>query len=280
MTVYVPSTYRETRQSWPQGITFSEPPTAPDYFKCLGAFGESKSLIHANSSWEICEVIAHAAVGTASTSSLYSNEPLVDTRMLHRDVSIRNILCLKRPRTMKPFKISIPTCDDPMDMDSELALASDMQKTPIDGNELIVEVVEENLKGALLEPASRLPPTAPNTSSQGAAAVAERIKWACPKMLEYAQRVEEALLRLGATDQGSGILTDGDMAVEWKFYFDNAHASHTKSRAPEFMSIDLHCAMENANPYLQSPVDDLHSFFWVAMWGSYVQLKEYSAVEA
>lgn len=34
----------------------------------------------------------------------------------------------------------------------------------------------------------------------------------------------------------------------------------------EFMSQALYAAMSHGWPYLQSPVDDLHSFFWVALW--------------
>ena len=35
---------------------------------------------------------------------------------------------------------------------------------------------------------------------------------------------------------------------------------------PEFMSRALRKALDFNDPYMQSPVDDMHSFFWVAYW--------------
>ncbi|KAG7094150.1 hypothetical protein E1B28_007762 [Marasmius oreades] len=76
------------------------------------------------------------------------------------------------------------------------------------------------------------------------------------------------LVKLGITSECKGILVDGDMAAKWKTYVDKDHDSHSPSArgTEEFMSINLLKATLRGRGYLQSPVDDVHSFFWVTLW--------------
>uniref|UniRef100_A0A0W0GDN9 Fungal-type protein kinase domain-containing protein n=1 Tax=Moniliophthora roreri TaxID=221103 RepID=A0A0W0GDN9_MONRR len=84
---------------------------------------------------------------------------------------------------------------------------------------------------------------------------------------EYATQIKELVGKLGITGDCKAILTDGDMAAKWETYFDETHNWRTRSGTPEFMSFYLQTAMERSDDqYLQSPVDDLHSFFWVTLW--------------
>ncbi|KAJ7364142.1 hypothetical protein DFH08DRAFT_267247 [Mycena albidolilacea] len=62
------------------------------------------------------------------------------------------------------------------------------------------------------------------------------------------------------------VLKRKDMAAKWETYFDSSHNIETRSGTPEFMSIGLHRAMTDGTEYLQSPVDDIESFFWLACW--------------
>ncbi|KAJ7224247.1 hypothetical protein GGX14DRAFT_649174 [Mycena pura] len=71
--------------------------------------------------------------------------------------------------------------------------------------------------------------------------------------------------QLEIKDTFTAFVTDGDMAVNWKTYF-NDERNQIKSGTPEFMSLALHRAMDQDKPYIHSPIDDIQSFFWLAVW--------------
>ncbi|KAK7033675.1 hypothetical protein VNI00_012675 [Paramarasmius palmivorus] len=149
---------------------------------------------------------------------------------LHRDVSINKVRCLKQP--VESFKISIPTNNSRLEKKDALVDRGDVSR--------------------------------PETSnSQDAADIFKLLETARSSTSGYAERIKEAFLKLGVKDEYNTVLTDidGDIAakrIDSKMYI--------PSGTPEFMSFRLHIAMEDADPHLQSPVDDLHSFFWVVMW--------------
>ncbi|KAG7094151.1 hypothetical protein E1B28_007763 [Marasmius oreades] len=83
--------------------------------------------------------------------------------------------------------------------------------------------------------------------------------------------------QLGISSECKGILIDGDMATNWKIYLDKDHDSHSPSGTDGFMSMDLLWAFEDGLEYLQSPVDDIHSFFWISgrkRWAERAAVKE------
>ncbi|GAW04583.1 hypothetical protein LENED_006386 [Lentinula edodes] len=65
----------------------------------------------------------------------------------------------------------------------------------------------------------------------------------------------------------SGFIIDGDMAVDWKTYFDANHDG-TRSGTPEFMSVTLRESLYLPMTYVQSTVDDLASFYYVGQWAA------------
>ncbi|KAJ7692361.1 hypothetical protein B0H14DRAFT_834819 [Mycena olivaceomarginata] len=71
--------------------------------------------------------------------------------------------------------------------------------------------------------------------------------------------------QLEIKDTFIAFVTDGDMAAGWGTYFDDER-NQIKSGTPEFMSLALHRAMDYDRPYIHSPVDDIQSFFWLAVW--------------
>ncbi|KAJ7349317.1 hypothetical protein DFH08DRAFT_959475 [Mycena albidolilacea] len=86
--------------------------------------------------------------------------------------------------------------------------------------------------------------------------------------ISASQIVSEIMVLVGQLeikDTFIAFVTDGDMAANWKTYF-NDERNQIKSGTPEFMSLALHRAMGHDEPYIHSPVDDIQSFFWLAVW--------------
>ncbi|KAJ7727933.1 hypothetical protein B0H16DRAFT_247295 [Mycena metata] len=84
-----------------------------------------------------------------------------------------------------------------------------------------------------------------------------------------AQIAKDISALIGKLEIGSkctAFVTDGDLAVQWATYFDDEHKHAPRFGTPEFMSLALHRAMLENTKYIQSPADDVQSFFWVMLW--------------
>ncbi|KAJ4493450.1 hypothetical protein C8J55DRAFT_159824 [Lentinula edodes] len=81
-------------------------------------------------------------------------------------------------------------------------------------------------------------------------------------------RLKSSLAELKVNTRCSGFMIDGDMAVDWKTYFDANHDG-TRSGTPEFMSVTLlRESLYSPMTYVQSTVDDLASFYYVGQWAA------------
>ncbi|EEB95905.1 hypothetical protein MPER_05054, partial [Moniliophthora perniciosa FA553] len=223
-------------------------PKHPDYraarIVLLGAVG--RSLLFATSSWALCEAIVHALLGWLT---YYQHG------YMHRDVSIGNVLQLKKPVKMKPFEI-LEVFARPKETP-----VFKMEKLPVDDTRVSHTPPVTPSCGAEAVGDTMMEGTSPNSTAASA------ITAASSATAKYAERIKELVGKLGITDDCKAILTDGDMASKWKTYFGETHNWRNRSGTPEFMSYSLQTAMEQSNEqYLQSPVDDLHSFFWVTLW--------------
>ncbi|KAF5378967.1 hypothetical protein D9757_009088 [Collybiopsis confluens] len=72
---------------------------------------------------------------------------------------------------------------------------------------------------------------------------------------------------LNISNRCTGFVIDGDMAVDWKFCFEES-PSHTGDKAGtyQFMSDTLLEAQAQELDYWHSPIDDYYSFYYVAQW--------------
>ncbi|KAF5345238.1 hypothetical protein D9757_014076 [Collybiopsis confluens] len=70
---------------------------------------------------------------------------------------------------------------------------------------------------------------------------------------------------LNISNQCTGFVIDGDMAVNWKTYFEESHTGD-KSGTYQFMSHALLRAQARQRNYWHSPIDDYYSFYYVAQW--------------
>ncbi|KAJ7364143.1 hypothetical protein DFH08DRAFT_267263 [Mycena albidolilacea] len=84
--------------------------------------------------------------------------------------------------------------------------------------------------------------------------------------ITFAEDIEQLVETLQIGKECTAFVTDGDMAVNWETLFDGSLDLETRSGTQEFMSLSLHRAMTYSTDYLQSPVDDIESFFWLACW--------------
>ncbi|KAF9788657.1 hypothetical protein BJ322DRAFT_1050312 [Thelephora terrestris] len=84
---------------------------------------------------------------------------------------------------------------------------------------------------------------------------AEEIKERCGK-------VQELVGKLGVSTKSLAVITDGDLSISWEKHWDMDPRAF-RLGTPEFMSRAL---LDAPGDYLHSPVDDLESFFWVALW--------------
>ncbi|KAJ3515940.1 hypothetical protein NLJ89_g1433 [Agrocybe chaxingu] len=79
-------------------------------------------------------------------------------------------------------------------------------------------------------------------------------------------RVERFVQELGVSTSCSAFLIDSDIAAPWATCLGSEPDSRKRSGNPEFMSRGLLRSIELNSKYLQSPVDDLFSVYWVALW--------------
>ncbi|KAJ3725692.1 hypothetical protein DFJ43DRAFT_1157426 [Lentinula guzmanii] len=84
-----------------------------------------------------------------------------------------------------------------------------------------------------------------------------------PNPNETQREILDLCRELGIDDQCTGLVIDGDMAVNWESYFTEEHVG-TKSGTSEFMSSALLDPL-NKN-YVHSPVDDYYSFYFLTQW--------------
>ncbi|KAG6851996.1 hypothetical protein C0991_004335, partial [Blastosporella zonata] len=71
------------------------------------------------------------------------------------------------------------------------------------------------------------------------------------------------------------ILTDCDMAAKVTGYFSKGHDGSI-SGTPAFMSTAARMAFEGGRAYVQSPIDDMESFYWTAVWATLNNTKSLS----
>ncbi|KAF8637284.1 hypothetical protein AX17_002923 [Amanita inopinata Kibby_2008] len=86
---------------------------------------------------------------------------------------------------------------------------------------------------------------------------------------ETAKKLKQLVDDLGISTECLAVTSDGDMAQSWQKLFaqrTNEESKGQRSGTTEFMSTALRQNYSHKRDYLQSPLDDIESFFWVALW--------------
>ncbi|KAJ7672855.1 hypothetical protein B0H17DRAFT_174693 [Mycena rosella] len=152
---------------------------------------------------------------------------LYQSGFLQRDISIGNVLLTEGESASKPFEITGDT----------LSVLWPLTEGSLDLTISALDSINIQDSG---QPTSR--------------SLAEEIKTLVKKF-----RVQTKCI---------AFVTDGDMAIDWRTYFNTrrGHGLETRSGTEQFMSLALQSANSSESPYLQSPLDDIESFFWLALW--------------
>jgi len=181
------------------------------------------------SAWDLCECLLHSMLGWLS---------VYQSGYLQRDVSIGNVLKLEAPvRMKKPFSI---------------------QKFLDFRDAMFSEESQENNRREIHEKVTMLKAL---KISQG-----ERFKRYIQEVIEDGKELEGKLVELGVTDICKAVIVDGDLAAYLPTYLAEEHGFGQLSGTLEFMSPGLREAVETRGGYLQKPVDDIFSYFWLTLW--------------
>ncbi|KAK7460946.1 hypothetical protein VKT23_008874 [Stygiomarasmius scandens] len=238
---------------WP---LFDKPKEGPEYRSLWLTIylGIGQTLEECDSAWDLCECLFQASLGWLA---YYANG------YQHRDISVGNILKLKKgsqPRKefLTRFVRSLLGLDvKETDGSGTNVASSDDVSGSIDERMSQLEIRDnfwEDTIAALEKKAS--------SSDQAAATKYERKK----AVIDMARQLEDVARGLGVTTECKAYLSDCDMVALLNGYFDDDKHDGSLSGTPEFMSKSLREAMEEGSTYLQSPVDDMHSLFWTALW--------------
>jgi len=82
------------------------------------------------------------------------------------------------------------------------------------------------------------------------------------------EKLRELLEALEIDDDCKGFVIDGDLSINLSDYDFKEDGTASRSGTAEFMSVNLIDATVLKIPYLHSPIDDLWSFFFVAVWAA------------
>ncbi|RPD56209.1 hypothetical protein L226DRAFT_615734 [Lentinus tigrinus ALCF2SS1-7] len=288
---------------WPlTAMTASE----PDYrtLSVTATEDEGYSLERCTDAWDLGLCTLHCLLGWLNYMKIGDASPGV----LHRDISIGNLVKLVNPRVCPPFTTRVvanllkdvqdtPATDDLANAPARSS--SDPQTVPqsLPGSRHTSSAAHSS--GSTVVPAKR-----PSVSAQvGSATKKTRsdapvstkdsgeseppgqtsaahfwggVKTAAgqdPYLLPLvvaAERLESALatLRVSESTECKAILIDADMSAFLGEYLTTSTHAGAPSGTPEFMSFCARSAMEKKRPYVQSPVDDLFSFWYTVLWAT------------
>ncbi|KAJ7163777.1 hypothetical protein C8R43DRAFT_252680 [Mycena crocata] len=191
-----------------------------------------RPLIHAESFHELCMALVDALLGWLS---------LHQSGFVHRDISIANVLLTDSEHVSHRSKM---------------------------------------LSGARIYPVQKNNNTDPQESSGHPGSVSPA---------QISDEISALIAKLPNDHErkyAAAFVVDGDMALDWRTKTTNictplarsvvspgfVHVYLAELRlkgTPEFMSLDLHEALHDSSPsYLHSPIDDIESFFWLALWAA------------
>ncbi|KAK7460903.1 hypothetical protein VKT23_008831 [Stygiomarasmius scandens] len=203
------------------------------------------TLEECDSAWDLCECLFQASFGwLAYYAKGYQ----------HRDISVGNIL--------KPEKGPHP-CKEFSTRFVRSLLGLNVKETDASGtNVASSDDVSGSIGDKFWEDTIVALEKKASSSDQAAATKYERQR----AVIDMARQLEDVARGLGVTTECKAYLRDCDMVAPLKKYFEDDKHRGSLSGTPEFMSKDLREAMDERSTYLQSPVDDMHSLFWTALW--------------
>ncbi|KAJ7499360.1 hypothetical protein FB451DRAFT_1073565, partial [Mycena latifolia] len=89
-----------------------------------------------------------------------------------------------------------------------------------------------------------------------------------PTCRSLSDEIKTLVAKLQLGPNCTAFMNNSDAAVNWRTYFDVSSSADwaLQQGAAPFMSLALQDATIHGTPYVQSPIDDIESFFWLAFW--------------
>ncbi len=226
---------------------------------CMKSIGDT--LEYCKSVWDLCECLLHSMLGVSFTIFVMiyiSNNragwlSVYQSGYLQRDVSVGNVLRLTSPVKMMPFSIKkLIDFRDAVSNKNHVAKRKDVQDKKDMLQELKVNHNDLFLKGI-------------------------------DEVVEDAQSLYGKLEQLGLSMTCKAVILDGDLSAYIPTYFRHEHEQGQLSVSAcwrrfhiayltqrqgtiEFMSPGLLQAAKAREAYLHKPVDDIYSFYWLALY--------------
>ncbi|RPD55403.1 hypothetical protein L226DRAFT_538241 [Lentinus tigrinus ALCF2SS1-7] len=286
---------------WPLTATTA---SEPDYrtLSVTATEDEGYSLERCTDAWDLSWCTLHCLLGWLNYMKIGNDSPGV----LHRDISIGNLVKLVKPRMCPLFttrgvaNLLKDAQDTPATNDLANPLArssSDPQTAPqsLCGSQHTSSATR--LSGSTVVPAKR-----PSVSAQAGSAT-KKARSSAPvstkdsgeseqpgqasaanfwgglktaaghdayllPLVVAAERLESALAKLGVSTECQAVTIDADMSAFLGEYFTTSTHAGAVSGTPEFMSVFVRKAMEKKVSYLQNPIDDLLSFWYTVLWAT------------
>ncbi|KAF8314585.1 uncharacterized protein EI90DRAFT_3135848 [Cantharellus anzutake] len=216
-------------------------PESPDYRSLAVTLlrDQGCSLEYCDTAWDLCICLLHAMLGWLST---------YQCGYLQRDVSIGNVLKLMRPAQMVPFSI---------DKLKEFHYAIMHSNENVDEFSKVVRGKVEALEERLSKPRA-----------------AREVKDEVGKAMSTAEALQMEITELGLPAECRAIISDGDLASYIPAYLARRDTAESISGTYEFMSPGIRGAMDAEDRYLHTPLDDMYSFFYVAVWATLWNIKK------
>ncbi|THU87483.1 hypothetical protein K435DRAFT_341841 [Dendrothele bispora CBS 962.96] len=262
--------YSQTAFGTPVDISSIGQTDAPDYrAMCTHpSVGSTKFLEDCDSAWDLCECLLHASLGWLSCYM---------RGYMHRDVNTLSILKIDQgPKKRAPFStrsvhslLSISSEAHTTTGETSAKSCADESASSSDGLGFLdncfahLKVEEDTYWDDLLK---ALDDQATRTQVSGKQAASDKYIRQ-QDVAAMAKELEEIIRDLGITTECKAIISNFEIVAKIDAsYFDPEMHDEEVSGVPAFMSTPLRKAMEIGLPYLQSPLDDMHSFFWTALW--------------
>ncbi|KAF8340659.1 uncharacterized protein EI90DRAFT_3117158 [Cantharellus anzutake] len=233
-------------------------PESPDYCSLAVTLlrDQGCSLEYCDTAWDLCICLLHAMLGSHCGSLLLSKIELIfagwlstyQCGCLQRDVSIGNVLKLMRPAQMVPFSI---------DKLKEFHHAIMYSNENVGEFSKVVRGKVEALEERLSKPRT-----------------AREVKEEVGKAMSTAEALQREITELGLSAECRAIISDGDLASYIPAYLARRDTSESVSGTYEFMSPGIRGAMDAEDRYLHTPLDDMYSFFYVAVWATLWNIKK------
>ncbi|KAF8308290.1 uncharacterized protein EI90DRAFT_1861699 [Cantharellus anzutake] len=221
-------------------------PEEPDYRTLAVTLlrDQGCSLEYCDTAWDLCICLAHAMLGWLST---------YQCGYMQRDVSIGNVLKLTQPIKTAPFNINkLHEFHDAIMRDNKsVGELSDAVRD---------KVMALDLEGGIHD-----------------SKTAQEAKDEVRKVMSAAEALQGGIAELGLSVDATecwAIISDGDLASYIPTYLTRTVTAESISGTYEFMSPGVHLAIEKKTPYLHSPLDEMFSFFYVALWATFWNIEK------